>query len=668
MKKLFTAFITLLLIFTMAACSSTAKVADTSAVATQSVEVAADTSVQTTTVAASTTSVSAAAASADLSTTHESAEDYTWDAASETAVALNGDAIVVSGAGVTATGSIATITSAGNYHVSGTLANGQLVVDTADEGTVKIILDGVSISNFTSAAINVVNAKKVIVVLVDNSQNQVSDAATYVYATADETEPNAAIFSTADLTITGNGSLTVNGNSNDGISSKDGLIIATGGSGNITVNAVDDGIRGKDYLVVKSGTLVVNAGGDGLKSDNAEDATKGYIQVESGTLNITAGADGLDAVSTVLLNNGDFTLTTGGGSGTALGADASAKGIKSDVTITINNGTYRINSADDAVHANVSLLVNGGGFIIATGDDGMHADATLTINSGDIQITQSYEGIESAVLVINDGNIRIAASDDGINGAGGNDGSGIQQGMGGGMHPGGGNRPGGGTPPDGAPAANADGTQMQPPAAPDGTTPDQTAGTLPNATAGTNTDTFATGSTSLTINGGYIVVDANGDGIDVNGSIEMTNGIVLVNGPSEDMNAALDFDSGLKITGGYLVAVGSSGMAVAPSTTSTQNSVLVNLTSAQSASTLIHVQNSAGEDILTFSPTKNYQSLVFSSPSLTTGSDYTVTVGGSSTSTATDNLYQGGGYSGGTDAGSFTVSSVVTLLGSEGRR
>jgi len=83
---------------------------------------------------------------------------------------------------------------------------------------------------------------------------------------------------------------------------------------------------------------------------------------------------------------------------------------------------------------------------------------------------------------------------------------------------------------------------------------------------------------------------------------------------------------------------------------------------------LIHVQNSAGEDILTFSPTKNYQSLVFSSPSLTTGSDYTVTVGGSSTGTATDNLYQGGGYSGGTDAGSFTVSSVVTLLGSEGRR
>ncbi len=164
------------------------------------------------------------------------------------------------------------------------------------------------------------------------------------------------------------------------------------------------------------------------------------------------------------------------------------------------------------------------------------------------------------------------------------------------------------------------------------------------------------------------MIDANGDGIDVNGSIEMTDGLVLVNGPTNDGNSALDFDSGFNISGGLLVAVGSSGMAHSLSATSTQNSVLVNLSSAQSASTLINVQNSAGESILTFSPTKNYQSLMFSSPNLVTGSEYTVSVGGSSTGDAVDNLTLDGTYSGGTSVGNFTISSVITLLGSEGRR
>ncbi len=670
MKKIFTAFITMMLILTMAACSSTASVATSSAAQVQATAVVVDASTQSTTVdTAATTSNSTSAVTADLSATHESAEDYSWDAASEVAIALNNDSITVNGAGASAAGSVVTITTAGNYRISGILSDGQIVVDSADEGTVRLILDGANISSSTSSAINVINAKKVVIVLADNSQNSVSDASTYVYASADETEPNAAIFSSADLTFYGNGSLTVNGNTNDGIASKDGLIIA---SGNITVNAVDDGIRGKDYLVVKSGAITVNAGGDGLKSDNAEDATKGYIQVEGGTFNITAGADSLDAVSNVLINNGDLTLTSGGGSSATLAADASAKGIKSDAAITINNGSFRIDSADDAVHANVSLVVNGGSFTIATGDDGMHADATLTINAGDIQITRSYEGIESAVITINDGNIHVVSSDDGINGAGGVDGSGTMQGFGGGMGGGGtrpGNRPGGmgqGTPPDGAPAANADGIQMQPPAAADGTTLDQSA--LPSTT-NTNADTFATtGSYFLYINGGTIVVDANGDGIDVNGGIEMTDGVVLVNGPTNDGNAALDFDSGFKVSGGLLVAVGSSGMAHTLSTTSTQNSVLVNMTSAQSAGTLINVQNSAGENIITFTPTKNYQSLTLSSPSLVTGGEYTVSVGGSSTGTAVDNLILDGTYSGGSSVGSFTISSVVSLLGSEGRR
>ena len=160
-------------------------------------------------------------------------------------------------------------------------------------------------------------------------------------------------------------------------------------------------------------------------------------------------------------------------------------------------------------------------------------------------------------LVVRNPNIinTLVVSDDGLNVAGGNDGSGI-------------NRPGGG------------GGGFNPP----------------------DTNYY------LYLNGGYIVVDAAGDGIDVNGSIEMTDGVVIVNGPTSSMNGALDYDGSFKITGGFLVAAGSSGMAQAPGNASTQNSLLLNFNSSRQAGSLVHIQSSAGKGILTFAPTKTYQS------------------------------------------------------------
>lgn len=179
-------------------------------------------------------------------------------------------------------------------------------------------------------------------------------------------------------------------------------------------------------------------------------------------------------------------------------------------------------------------------------------------------------------------------------------------------------------------------------------------------------DGFASNNSLLTINGGTIWVDAGGDGLDVNGGIAMTNGLVLVNGPTADMNGALDYTAGFSITGGTLVAVGSMGMAQAPDSSSSQNSILVNLTSSVPAGTLINIQNSTGESILTFEPTKAIQSITFSSASLVTGGEYTLSVGGSSTGTSTDGLYAGGSYSGGETVATFTLSDVVTMIGSRG--
>jgi hypothetical protein len=167
------------------------------------------------------------------------------------------------------------------------------------------------------------------------------------------------------------------------------------------------------------------------------------------------------------------------------------------------------------------------------------------------------------------------------------------------------------------------------------------------------------------IKGGYIYINAAGDGIDIGGSIEMTDGTVIVNGPTSSADGALDFTD-FNIKGGTIIAAGSSGMAQSLSTSSGQYSVMITYSSSQSANTLVRIESSSGEDIVTFAPAKTYQSFVFSSPVLKKGETYTVYSGGSSTGTAVDGMYTGGIYSGGTKYTDFTVSSIVTTIGSGG--
>ncbi len=538
-------------------------------------------------------------------------------------IELEGNSITFDGSGATVNDNIITITSAGMYSISGNLNDGQIVVNTEDKETVGLVLNGVDIACSTSAPIYVINAEKTVITLADGTENYVTDGDSYILEDAESDEPNAAVFSKDDLTINGNGSLTVNANYNNGITSNDDLKI-TGGS--ITVNAVNDGLKGKDSIAARDGIITVNTGGDGMQANNDEDAEKGYISIEGGTFNIIAGMDGIQAATSILIEDGNVTISSGGGiinsndkndwgmwdkkndpnESSDDNSDAiSAKGIKAVVDVTIEDGTINIDSSDDSIHSNGSLTINGGDILLASGDDGIHSDSTLEINGGELNITKSYEGIESAVLTFNEGNIHIVASDDGINAAGGNDGSSM----------------------NGRPGQN-------------------------NFDASMDYHTY--------INGGYIFIDARGDGLDSNGPIDMTRGVVLINGPTSNGNGPLDYMGAFNITGGFLVAVGSSGMAQAPSSSSTQYSVMHNFASTQAAGTMIHIENEDGEGALTFVPTKECQSIVFSSPELENGVTYKIYVGGNSTGTAINGLYSEGAYTPGTEITSFTISSIVT--------
>jgi hypothetical protein len=538
-------------------------------------------------------------------------------------IELQGSSIAFSGSGATVNGTTITITSAGTYSISGVLDDGQIVVDTGDKETLVLVLNGADIACSTSAPIYVLQAEKTVITLAEDTENSITDGDSYVLEDIESDEPNAAIFSKDDLTINGSGSLTVNANYNNGIASKDDLKI-TGGS--ITVNAVNDGIKGKDSIAIKEGTITVSAGGDGLQANNAEDPHKGTVSIEGGTLNITAGLDGIQAETRLVVSAGDVTISSGGGSvnssnrqgwgnwrapgsTTDDSSSDSAKGLKAGVDVTISDGTINIDSSDDSIHSNDSLMISGGDIHLASGDDGIHSDSTLQISGGDLDITQSYEGIESATITINDGTIHLVSSDDGINAVGGVDGSAI----------------------NGRPGQNA----------------------------------FDwSGDQHLYVNGGTIVVEATGDGLDINGPIDMTGGVVLINGPTANNNGALDYTGAFNISGGLLVAVGSAGMAQAPSASSTQYSVVHTFQSPQAGGTIIHIEAQDGRGILTFVPTKAYQSAVFSSPELAKDSTYVVYCGGSSTGTVTNGLVSGGTYTAGTKVASLTLSSIVTGAGS----
>ncbi len=546
-----------------------------------------------------------AEAEANNGTIHDDPADYIWNSSDVIQVLLNGTSVSENSEKVTVEGQTITIISAGSYSFSGSLNNGQIVVNTKDEALVRLILNGVEITSNNSAPINIKSASKAIVYLEENTNNTLTDGTSYIYDDTENEEPNATIFSKSNLTLFGKGTLTVNANFNDAINSKDGIIIS---GGTYTLKATDDGIRGKDYLIVKSGTFDVVAGGDGFKSDNDEDETEGYITINDGTFTISAKGDAIAAETDLMVTTGDFNLTSGGGSSGSISATASAKGLKAGVNIIVDGGTFDIKSADDAIHSNETIAINGGNFVLDSKDDGVHADYDLTINDGNIDIKKSYEGLESANgnITINKGTIHLVSSDDGINISGGGDSMGGPPGQMGG-----------------------------------------------SATSGNY---------FLYINGGYTFVNASGDGLDANGSIVMTGGTVIVNGPTNNGNGALDYDGTFKLTGGFLVAAGSSGMAQAPGTSSTQYIVAAVFSSAKQAGTLVNIQSSDGKEMLTFKPEKTFQSLVFSSANLTKGTSYNFNLGGSSTGTVNDGLFSDGVYTSGSKYASFTISGVVTVV------
>lgn len=567
-------------------------------------------------------SITGTFSSADMFTERDLAGTYEESGA--VYVTLSGDGITGETDGVAINGQTVTITAEGTYIFSGTLSEGQIVVD-ADKAKVQIVFVNVDITCASSAAVYVKNAEKVFVTLAEGAQNTLRNTDEYV--AIDDNNIDAVIFAKSDLTLNGTGSLTIVSAEGHGIVSKDDLKI-TGGTYDIT--AAGHALSGKDSVRIADGTFILTAEKDGIHAENADDEEKGYIYIADGDFTITSDGDGMDASNIVQIEDGTFDITAGGGAAnsqkthesdmpgggmsqnierpdgesmpqmgekpdgenmpqdtTTDESGTSTKGIKAGGGMYLNGGTYQINSADDSIHSNANIMIADGTYTLATGDDGVHADDALTVNGGTITVTESYEGLEGLTVTINDGTIDITARDDGINTAGGTDQSGF------------------------------------------GTFGDHFKGM---DSADDETEETTDNEMWMELNGGYIHILAGGDGVDSNGDLTINGGEIYIDGPSDNGNSAIDYGdrSSAYVNGGMLVAIGSSGMAEGMSDSSKQEVLMVKLGEQMEAGD-VELTDSEGNVIVSYTALKFYDCVIISTAEVESGATYTLTTSGTTT-------------------------------------
>ena len=639
--------------------------------------------------------------------------DDSFDRQSAASITLSGSTAQSNGSGVSINNATVTISKEGCYLINGELEDGQIIVDAGDSDKVQLVLDKASIHCSTGSAILVRNADKVKVTLAADSENELSDGTEYQ---TDDDNPDAALFSKDDLVINGSGSLTVQGNYKHGIAGNDDLVIT---GGRLTVNSLSHALRGKDSVAILDGTFVLTSQKDGIQASNTEDSTKGWVQIDGGNFTIQSSGDGIQAETNLSIYDGSFTITSGGGA--VNGADhtenrgggfgrpggnrpdsangqtspemssqpaecgqtpsempsqpaeggqtpsempsqpaegeqsssgnesdyselifdpddfddtstadsdttVSTKGIKAGNALLIQQGTFVIDSADDAIHSNYSVTIDGGSFQLSSGDDGIHAEAYLNINGGTTTIAESYEGLEAAQIHISGGTTQVFSSDDGLNATGGSS------------------------------FELVDGLLV-----------------LKDISSSDTEQTFGgrggmfevEDNCDITISGGNLTVTtSNGDGIDSNGSLNVSGGTVLVFGSSSGGEGALDYTGSSSISGGTLVALGSSGMAQSMEPDDSHATLMVTWDEVQPAGTRLTLCTQQGEILCSLQSTNSFQTAVIGTDSLSAGQEVSLYTGG--TVNSDSQLLTMGTLSDGELLCEVTLAEGVTNISSDG--
>ena len=544
-----------------------------------------------------------------------------YDISDANVITLSGDSAQVTGNGAYAYDGGVVISSTGVYVISGTLDDGSITVDADDAAKIWLYFNDVNITCQDNAALIIENADKVFLTLAEGQDSVLMSGSEYETSAA-EAGIDGVIYARDDLTINGAGSLTISGGPAHGITANDDLVIT---GGNLTVTSAKDAIHVNDSLRMTKAVMTLNAGDDAIQVDNEG----GYIYIESGEFDITAVDEGIAAEGQITIDGGDFKIAVGTGQG--------SHGIKSGDTVTVNDGM--------------------------------------------IDITSCYEGIQASYIDITGGDITINSVDDGINASSGDGGFGMGFGMGG---PGMGGTGGQGMRQRGSYNASdtettetgeaSEGEKPELGEMPEGEMPEgekPELGEMPEGeqpqSGDTSDEDMSTVETPwIHISGGTLTIlndsGRDADGIDSNGDIIITGGTIRVSLTGDGGNNAIDCateNGGVcEISGGSIIACGSSQMAEGFGSSSTQCSVLYNLQTGAEAGTTLTLRDSDGNVLMSYEVPNAFTSVNISCPEMELGETYTISVGETEETVTLEEITTTSGAAGGSMFGGMNQGGM----------
>lgn len=431
---------------------------------------------------------------------------------------------------------------------------------------------------------------------------------TACFAESDEEwKNNTGTISLDKMSVTGDG-ISVNGNT---------ILISGGGDFTVTGTQSDGMILINTDEKVKlrlSGISLTNPSGPAIFFENTE---KGFITITENTENFLSDSAeySIDDADAALFSNDDLEIK---GDGTLTINGNYKHGIASDDDLSVENGIITVISQEHGLKANNSVNIIGGTFnITSKTGKGIKAGETLTIDAGTINIvSEQGEGMESkGTMTINGGDISVTAADDGLNTGSESNQTGSESLM---ERP---QRDTNGNPPQMPDMNNEYGNPPEKP------NRDFDKSTQPMRGGGVGgfgkMDEETEAAHALTINGGNIYINSGGDGIDSNGSLSISGGKIIIDGPESSGNGPIDSDGTMTITGGEIISLSSAGMIQLPQGQA-QNILKVFFDSQGAVGDEITIKDDAGNGIMAYTASKRYSALIYSSPELTAGTNYSI--------------------------------------------
>lgn len=398
------------------------------------------------------------------------------------------------------------------------------------------------------------------------------------------------------------------------------------GLGSLTIkSAYAHAVNSKDDLVITGGSYVVESADDALRG-------KDCVKILDGQFDLTSGGDAIKSNNDEDATRG-FVSIDGGSFKIQSGDD----GVNAFAYYRVTGGIIDMTAAGDAFKTDADGCIAGGDIVLTAGDDAFHAEYSLYIDGGTIQVDSCVEGYEAERVYVNDGETHIISSDDALNAA--------------------------------APETTAvpkDGylTSVTEPTEEESTATEEAVGTDPMLDI---VDTCL-----IQINGGYVVLDAQGDAIDSNGYVEITGGVLLAEGPTGSADGTFDYGISATVSGGTVLMTGSVGMAQS-FTGGTQPFALVQVSGKAGESLALITQDGeggSGEVLASYTPKRDYQMAIVSSPDLVDGTQYGICVGAEISGANADGYVDGGTASGGTTVqfSASTASGGMGMMGGMGGR